>query len=65
MIAYKEVLGKNLTSDICNSTSYLAKDLALNSVSLVLFIDGAPFSDAHNGSIWGIFGFIANFPTKA
>jgi hypothetical protein len=64
MIAYKEVLGKNLISDICNSTSYLAKDLALNSVSLVLFIDGAPFSDAHNGSIWGIFGFIANFPPR-
>jgi hypothetical protein len=34
------------------------------SVSLILFIDGAPFSDAHNGSIWDIFGFITNFPPR-
>jgi hypothetical protein len=63
-IEYKEVLDKHLTTDICNSSSYFTKDLALNSVSLILFIDGAPFSDAHNGTIWGIFGFITNFPPR-
>ena len=62
--SYKQILSKQNTLDICNTESYLSKNLPENSISLVLFIDAAPFADSSNGSVWEIFGFIANLPPR-
>jgi hypothetical protein len=61
---YKILLKQSLTSDICNTQSYLKKDLALNKIAFILFIDAAPFSTTFNGSVWSIFGYIANLPPR-
>ena len=64
ILAYKNYLSFYVSSDICNSTSYIGKELTCNIVSLILFIDGARFSKSIEGSIWGIFGYVVNLPPR-
>ena len=64
ILAYKNYLSLLVSSDICNSNSYFGKELTCNSISLILFIDGSPFSKSIDGSIWGIFGYVANLPPR-
>jgi len=60
--AYRSQLNLNIITDICNSQYYKSLDLVLNSISLVLFIDGAQFNKSQNGSIWAVLGMISNLP---
>jgi hypothetical protein len=62
ILEYREILRCNLVSDFCNSEYYKSKNLALNSISFILFIDGAQFNKGSNGSIWAILGIVANLP---
>jgi hypothetical protein len=62
IMSYKTVLNSNSVTDLCNSRLYKSTALTLNSISLVLFIDGAPFNKSENGSVWAIVGLIANMP---
>jgi hypothetical protein len=59
---YRNVLSSNQVSDICNSNLYNSYHLTQNTISLLLFIDGAPFSKSDKGSVWAILGIIANLP---
>jgi len=59
---YRIVLNSNKVSDICNSKLYNSYHLDFNSISILLFIDGAPFSKSEKGSVWAILGIIANLP---
>jgi hypothetical protein len=61
---YKTKLNSNEVTDICNSNLYKSSDIVLNSISLILFIDGAQFNKSENGSIWAILGIISNLPPK-
>lgn len=47
-------------TDIWNSNLYKSSDIVLNSISLILFIDGAQFNKSENGSLWAILGIISN-----
>ena len=62
ILTYRETLSSNLVSDICNSEHYTSKQLSINSISFILFIDGAQFNKGHSGTIWAILGIIANMP---
>jgi hypothetical protein len=62
IIEYRMTLSRNLVSDICNSAHYTSKQLAINNISLCLFIDGAQFNKSNNGTIWAILGIVANLP---
>lgn len=64
IMEYKTKLDSNEITDICNSNLYKSKDIVLNSISLILFIDGAQFNKSENGSIWAILGIITNLPPK-
>ena len=62
ILDYRKVLNTNKVSDICNSKLYNSLQLDTNTISLLLFIDGAPFSKSDKGSVWAILGIIANLP---
>ena len=64
LMEYKTKLDSNEVTDICNSNLYKSSDIVLNSISLILFIDGAQFNKSENGSIWAILGIITNLPPK-
>ena len=61
---YKLELAKNTFSDVCNSVSYKSKQIALNSISLLFFIDGATFTNTGKETTWAIVAFIANLPPR-
>jgi hypothetical protein len=64
ILEYKTELDSNEVTDIYNSNLYKSSDIVLNSISLILFIDGAQFNKSENGSIWAILGIITNLPPK-
>ena len=47
---------------MCNSLLYNSMQLCHNSISLLLFFDGASFTKTGKGKLWAIFGFIINLP---
>jgi thiol-disulfide isomerase/thioredoxin len=51
ILDYRHVLSLNKVSDICNSKLYNSYNLDTNTISLLLFIDGAPFSKSDKGSV--------------
>jgi len=62
IVEYRTTLSRNLVSDIFNSAHYTSKQLAINNISLCLFIDGAQFNKSNNGTIWAILGIVTNLP---
>jgi hypothetical protein len=57
-------LRKNEFSDICN-TAYSAKTMCLNSICLVLFVDGATFTiSSVAGSIWTVLAIVSSLPSE-
>ena len=62
---YKATLAtSNLVSDALNTISHKSKQIAFNTISLILFIDGAAFTNTGKESTWGIFAFIADLPPR-
>ena len=51
-------LNNSKTSDISNSNNCLIR----NSISLILFADGAQFLKSKAGTIWAILAMICNLP---
>ena len=59
ILDYKMILDNGSYSDIQNGTS---KQICHNSISLVLFIDGAHFNKNAEGVFWAFLGMVSNLP---
>jgi hypothetical protein len=59
ILEYQSMLDMNLCSDIQNSKSF---QLCHNSISLLLFTDGARFNKGKSGVVWAILAIVSNLP---
>jgi hypothetical protein len=59
ILDYKIKLNAKKFSDICNSGN---NSLIKNSISLILFADGAQFLKSKSGTIWALLAIINNLP---
>ena len=63
---YKIELAQKKISDVCNSLSYKKKQLglAVNNIAMILFIDGAAFTNTGKDTTWAIVAMIADLPPR-
>jgi len=62
MVDYKSLLGQNNVSYICNSRYFQKLELSFNSISLLLFVDGASFNKSLSGDVWAVMAIVCNLP---
>ena len=60
ILEYKTVLANKMCSDILNASN--AKTICNNSISLILFVDGARFNKGKDGVFWAMLAMVSNFP---
>lgn len=62
IVDYRNLLAQNRISDICNAKYFHNKEITLNSISILLFFDGASFDKSLSGTVWAILGMVCNLP---
>jgi hypothetical protein len=62
IVDYRNVLTRNTVSDICNSGFSRNMEISFNTISFLLFVDGASFNKSLSGTVWAIMAMVCNLP---